>query len=40
VLQLLLKRGAGHRGRVSLAHLCECAFLMGLHSLDGALLVA
>jgi hypothetical protein len=24
VLQLLLKRGAGHRGRVSLAHVREC----------------
>jgi hypothetical protein len=33
VLQLLLKRGAGHRGRVSLARLCECGFL---NSLDGA----
>lgn len=26
VLELLLKRGAGHRGRVSPAHPCECAF--------------
>jgi hypothetical protein len=26
VLELLLKRGAGHRGRVSPAHRCECAF--------------
>jgi hypothetical protein len=36
VLQLLLKRGAGHRGRVSLEPPREGAFLMRLHSLDGA----
>jgi hypothetical protein len=29
VLKLLLKRGTSHRGRVSLAHLLECAFVIG-----------
>ena len=42
VLQLLLKRGAGHRGRVSLAHLRECVFMvMGVtHVSDGVPLIA
>lgn len=30
VLQLLLKRGAGHKGRLSFAHLREGAFMMRL----------
>jgi hypothetical protein len=42
VLQLLSKRGAGHRGRVSLAHLRECVFMvMGVTRVsDGVPLIA